>query len=317
MLLASDRLKRSTILASTRVLPRPLRVAARYRMLARLEASKGRRGEVFVIGHPKSGNTWLRTMLSRLYQRRHGLPESLILKSDELANRHPAIPRFLVSNGHYSYEGVIERTFREHPERFRDKRVVLLVRHPADIAVSWYLQFTKRISAAKRELIQATLALPVEHERISRSEFVRHAELGLPALVDYLNRWHTIVARLERHLVVRYEELRTETAATLARITAFAGQGFSPEEIREAVEWASFDNLRSLESSGFFRRGGLSLRDPEDPDTFKVRRGKIHGYRDDFGPEELAWMDALVAERLEPALGYASDAATATVGSGG
>ena len=43
----------------------------------------------WLASYPKSGNTWLKVMLSRLYQIRHGLPASLIVTSDELARRHP------------------------------------------------------------------------------------------------------------------------------------------------------------------------------------------------------------------------------------
>ena len=80
---------------------------------------------------------------------------------------------------------------------------------------------------------------------------------------------------------------------------------FSDAEIQEAVEFASFDNLRQLESKGFFRQGGMKLRNPDDPNTFKVRRGKVGGYRDYFAAEQAAELEALVRERLSPSLGYA------------
>ena len=60
------------------------------------------------------------------------------------------------------------------------------------------------------------------------------------------------------------------------------GETFSDEEIDEAVDFGSFDNLRALESKGFFRQGGLTLRNPDDPESFKVRRAKVGGYRDYF-----------------------------------
>jgi hypothetical protein len=54
------------------------------------------------------------------------------------------------------------------------------------------------------------------------------------------------------------------------------------------------------------------LCDPADPATFKVRRGKVGGYRDYFSPEQVAEMDALVMEWLSPTLGYAPASRPAT-----
>jgi hypothetical protein len=52
----------------------------------------------------------------------------------------------------------------------------------------------------------------------------------------------------------------------------------------------------------------LRLRNPDDPDTLKVRRGKVGGYRDYFTPEQAAHMEQLVRDRLSPTFNYANDA---------
>ena len=88
------------------------------------------------------------------------------------------------------------------------------------------------------------------------------------------------------------------------RIISLIDPSFSEEEIEEAVRFGSFDNLRQLESQGFFRQGGLKRRDAGDPESFKVRRAKVGGYRDYFTDEQVAELEALVAERLSPSLGY-------------
>jgi hypothetical protein len=303
----SDRTKRWLILKPTTMLPRALRVVIRRDLLSRLEIARARRAKLLIIGHPKSGNTWLRVMLSRLYQVRHHLPAQIIAKSDELALHDAAAPRLLATNGYYSYESVVGKALDADLPRteLHQKNVVLLVRHPCDIAVSWYFQFTKRQSPAKRELINHSIPHPIDHTNISMWDFVMHSDIGLSFLIDYLNRWERNVAGLERSILIRYEELRTHPLDTLRRVVDLMGESFSAEEIQDAVSFGSFDNLRQLETAGFFRRGGLSLRNASDPDTFKVRRGKISGYRDYFSPEQLAQMDEMVATRLSPTLGYA------------
>jgi hypothetical protein len=312
MLQLGDGVKKWSVLLPTAVLPTPWRVAARRHYLARLELAKAERTGLLIIGHPKSGNTWLKVMLSRLYQVRHGLPASLIVTSDELARRNPAIPRITATNGHYSYEGVVgEALAPGAPDSpLRHKPILLLARHPCDIAVSWYFQFTRRQSAHKQELINHFIDHPIDRRTIGLWDFVRHSDIGLPLLIDYLNRWQENLGGLERALMVRYEDLRAAPAKTLCRITALMGETFRDQEIAEAVGFGSFDNLRALESRGFFRQGGLSLRNPKDPESFKVRRAKVGGYRDYLSAEQTAELEQLVAERLSPAFGYTGAKAT-------
>ena len=145
MLNLSDGVKKALIIAPTAILPAPWRAGLRRRGLARLEVAKAERANFLIIGHPKSGNTWLKVMLSRLYQLRYDLPESKLINTDEFARRIPAIPRIAATNGCYSYEGEVGRLLAadaaDNP--MRHKPVVFLARNPIDIAVSWYHQFTK------------------------------------------------------------------------------------------------------------------------------------------------------------------------------
>lgn len=313
MLQVSDGVKKWAVLVPTAPLPTPWRVAARRHFLAQLELTKAARTGLLIIGHPKSGNTWLRTMLSRLYQVRHGLPASVIVTSDELARRNPAIPRISATNGYYSYEGAVGDALAPGaPDTpLRHKPILFLARNPADIAVSWFFQFTKRQSAHKQELINHFIDHPIDRRTVSMWQFVRHSDIGLPFLIDYLNRWERNVAQLKRAATVRYEDLRAEPAATLQRITGLIGETFTDAEIQEAVDFGSFDNLRKLESQGFFRQGGLTLRNPADPESFKVRRAKVGGYRDYFTPEQTAELEDLMAARLSPTLGYQPQAEAA------
>jgi len=306
MLNVSDGVKKWSVLVPTAVLPTPWRVAARRSLLARLELAKAERTDLLIIGHPKSGNTWLRTMLSRLYQVRYGLPASIVVTSDELARRHPEVPRISATNGYYSYEGAVgERLAVGAPDcDLRHKAIILLARNPCDIAVSWYFQFTKRQSAHKQELINHFIDHPIDRRTVSMWDFVRHSDIGLPFLIDYLNTWERNIGDLERGQVIRYEDLRGKPAETLLRIVSLFDPTFSEEEIEEAVRFGSFDNLRQLESQGFFRQGGLKRRDAGDPESFKVRRGKVGGYRDYFTDEQVAELEALMAANLSPTLGY-------------
>jgi hypothetical protein len=313
MPLLSDNARKALIIAPTGLLPRPLRVAVRKRGLGNLEVDIARRSQLIIIAHPKSGNTWLKVMLTRLYSLRHGIAVEDFARYPALADRNPAMPRFAATNGWYSYERAIgDKLQPGAPDsELKHKPVVLLARNPLDIAVSWFFQFTKRQSAHKQELINADLEHPVDRNNIDMWTFVRHSDIGLPSLIDFLNYWETALAGLDNTLITSYEALRADPGAVLKQITSLMGDSFSDEEINAAVEFGAFDNLRKLESEGFFRSGGLTLRNAADPESFKVRRAKVGGYRDYFTPGQADELEALVRERLSPALGYSNFSGTA------
>jgi hypothetical protein len=80
------------------------------------------------------------------------------------------------------------------------------------------------------------------------------------------------------------------------------------ERIRETIEFSSIENLRRLEKENYFRRGSrLKSKDSSNPDSFKVRRAKVGGYRDYFDHEQVVAIDELVNTRLSEVFGYATE----------
>ena len=306
MLNLSDGVKKALILIPTQPLPARARVAVRRKHLARLEMAKAQRANFLIIGHPKSGNTWLKVMISRLYQLRYNLPESTLINTDEFARKIPEIPRLAATNAYYSYEGEVGKMLAcgalDNP--LRHKPVLFLARNPIDIAVSWFHQFTKRQSRAKQELINHFVDHPIDRRTVQMWDFVRHLDIGLPSLIEYQNTWVRNVRELEQGMLARYEDLRAQPVPILHRITQLMGEDFSVDEISAAVEWGSFDNLQKLETSGTFSQGGMKLVNASDPSTFKVRRGKVGGYREDFDVAQVAELEALVRDNILPELGY-------------
>ncbi len=107
--------------------------------------------------------------------------------------------------------------------------------------------------------------------------------------------------------MVRYEDMRAQPERVLSRILAFMGTPGTADEVREAVAFASFENMRKMEAnSTFWLSGGrMRPRDRQNPQSFKTRRGKVGGYRDYFDDGEIAEIDRLVEEQLAPVFGYA------------
>jgi hypothetical protein len=170
------------------------------------------------------------------------------------------------------------------------------------VAVSQYFQWKYRMPARKKGLNQ----YPAHGENLSLYDFVMHPRVGLPGIVDFMNGWADELPRLRDHLLLRYEDMHADPAANLRRMVAFLGTEPDDGQVDEAVRFASVDNLRELERGRFFRGSGIRMRakDRSNPDSYKVRRAKVGGYRDYFEDDQLARMDALVQSSLSPVFGY-------------
>ena len=284
---ALKKLTRLVALKPLFFLPMEERIRAERRLRGREQATKLARADCVVVSFGKSGRTWLRVMLSRFYQLRHGLAERHLLNFDNLRLRNRAIPRIFFTHDNYT------KHYTGHADSKIDyygKKVVLLVRHPADVAVSQYQQWRHRMRPNKKALN----AYPEHGEAVSLAEFVIERPAGLCKVIDFMNDWASEMPRLPQLLVVRYEDMRTHPEQTFGQILAFIGTPGTEAEIREAVAFASFENMRRLEERGTFWRSGDPMlpRDRSNPQSYKVRRGKVGGYRDDFSAEQLAEIEA-------------------------
>jgi len=300
-----SRLERKVLIRAPAILPRPMRVRARYHALERWHMKMARRADVFLVRHPKGGGTWLRALITHLYAEKYGLSSRRLVREDELYRQLDTLPRFLLTSGYLSWERSFGENVARDPE-LRDKKLLFLARDPSDVVVSWYRQFTKRTSAFKREMMLSEMEHPIDRETIGMWDFILHPEIGLPAVIEYHNVWQRNAEQMKNALVVRYEDLRADGAPVLKRIADFLGDDFGDEGIRSALEFGSMENMRALERSDYFDNRSMRLRNPDDPDTLKVRRGKVGGYRDDLSQEQAEEMARMVRERISPALGYGS-----------
>ena len=257
---------------------------------------KLRLADAVAVSFGKSGRTWLRVLLSRVYQLQHGLGERAVIGFDNLHYQTGAVPKIMFTHDNYvkDYTG-----HRETKEDFYDKKVILLARDPRDVAVSQYFQWKYRMKPNKKDINTYPTA------DLEPFEFVM-SEAGLPKVIEFMNLWAKEAPKIRKFMIVRYEDLRAAPQATLGRVLHFLGTPATKAQIADAVEFASLDNMKRMEQQRVFWLSGGRLvpKDRSNPDSYKVRRGKVAGYRDDFDPAQLAAIDALVETSLDPLYGY-------------
>jgi len=304
---AVKKLSRFVVRKSVFFLPEERQIAIERKHRGREQYGKLRQADCTIVSHGKSGRTWLRVMISRVYQQKHGLPAGQLLSFDNLHKKNAAIPKIFFTHDNYlrDYTGSTDVV-----SDYGDRRIVFLARHPADVTVSQFFQWKFRMKRGKKDL----LAYPEHGQDVSVFDFMQRPEWGLPRVVDFMNLWGRDIPSFDDLLLLRYEDLRSDPEAQLGALFDFLGTPATADEIRDAVEFGSIENMKKMEQQGsFWRAGGrMKPRDHSNPDSYKVRRAKVGGFRDYFSDAEVAWIEAYIDRHLAPLFGYASAAARAT-----
>lgn len=171
--------------------------------------------------------------------------------------------------------------------KYRGAKVVLLVRDPRDVLVSSYFQKTKRNINFHGSLAEYLVA-PVGSLRTN---------------IAFYNIWLANRHIPEGFLLISYEEMRANPAEVLHRVLDFVGlDGISDQTIDRAVAYCAFENMKRREREGDFRTKSLSARDTSDEATFKLRVGKVGGYKAHLSAQQHAYVDRIIDSQLTTAL---------------
>jgi hypothetical protein len=254
----------------------------RYQEYKKLQAT-----DAFIVSYPKCGRTWLRLLLGKLLQQQFGFAEDQrLLELRALTAALPGVPTVDISHDDYPHwkpADAVERT----KQRYRARKVVFLMRDPRDTLVSYYFQYTHRgdRKLANDAAFDGTI-----------SDFIRHRIGGIDSLAAFYNAWAEQRSAPAGFLALRYEDLHAEPVNALRRLSAFLGFPEAGEEtLQRAVSYCSFDNMRRMEKENALQSARLAAPDRNDPESFKVRRGKVAGYRDYLGEADLRFLDSKIA----------------------
>jgi len=269
------------------------------------------RDEVTVISFPKSGRTWLQVMLGEYITRCYGLNVKNVMALKEYTKRLEGVPRIRFAHDERP-QWKMSHQLNKNKSEYRDQRVVLLVRDPRDILVSLYFEKTKRVPARRKDRPEF---------KGSISEFVYYELGGIDSIITFFNNWANSRNIPRDFKIVKYEDLRRDTRSTLIDMLSYLGLEPVNEHILEQVlELGDINKMRARESES--ARGSHSLRrsdpqagdafetrafqpaDPSDPESYKVRKGKVGGYVDYLESPEIEFLNRKIREELDPIFAY-------------
>lgn len=207
-----------------------------------------------IVSYPKSGRTWLRIMLDEL-----GLP-------------------FECDHDGASTTRAFDQLSLCRKNAFLTKPVVFMSRDPRDTVVSYYFQRTLR---SDRYL--GTMG-----------DFIRDPSYGVERIVLYNLTWLQQGADLPAFLPITYEEMSDSPVEIMRGILRFLGVTFTDADIERVTSNNSFEKMQKREAAGeYVKRYRRKLKPgaSNNPESFKVRRGKIGGYTDYLSPQEVQYCD--------------------------
>lgn len=204
---------------------------------------------VWIASYPRSGSTWLRFLLAGLI-RRDGIRSSAQVQA-VIPNIHEGI----VGSQLWGEQTTLIKTHWAHtsalPLREDTVGAIQLVRHPVDTLES------NQNYAMNRAGDRYARATPEELERRAAEfadEFIHDGghrgflPFGIGTLAQHVLSWSSSDLAFPR-LLVRYEDLKADTAGELARICRFLKLSRSGDEIADAVDRASAARMRQIEDA--------------------------------------------------------------------
>jgi len=251
------------------------------------------RADAFVVSVPKSGRTWLRVFLSKylaeLQERHKAAYEQSPVKKIKYTHdlwEHRVTPHW--------YERIRGKWLIPPSER-RKKPKIVMVRDPRDLIVSLYFQLSRRSLEFSGTL----------------SELLTDEIFGVEKVVDTMNRFYTEWHALDNHTMIRYEDARKNDADEFHKILIFLNIPVYEDIFQESLGYSAFDNMKKIEKNGNIDKklssdihtDALLPGESLDPESFKVRKGKVGGYREYMSEGDLVVM-AEAMKKLNPCFGY-------------
>lgn len=254
---------------------------------------------IWIASYPKSGNTWVRALLTALEnpqqelvldklghepiagQRAHleahtGLVSSELRREEIEALRPLADAAFdaLLEKVHFRkvHDALIGVEGAPIVPPTSTRGAVYIARDPRDVVVSLAHHFERDHAWAV-----ASMAEP-DDVTLDELSFSRHGQVAqrLQTWSEHVTGW--LDHSLFPVLLVRYEDLQVDAAYELGRIAAFADLQVDADSLGHAARRASFEQLRESEvQHGFRERGGVAGR--------FFRRGVSGAWREELEPD--------------------------------
>ncbi|MEX2493361.1 MAG: sulfotransferase domain-containing protein [Nitrospirales bacterium] len=223
--------------------------------------------DVFLVGHPKSGNTWVAYMLAIILNEKIGKNVTMANVSEFVPNLHSPGVKIKDFNKWPS-----TRIFRNENPTWQDHypKTIYLVRDPRAVLLSYYhhwLHSEQESHGTLEEFVDEMLEFGC----------IRRWEAWLVRWDLQVNDW---VKREKKQPVkiIRYEDLIEDRSKTFREIVDFAGLTCSNSLFALAVEKGGFEAMQKSEK----KHGAESFHGEKSAKGLFVRKGQVDSWKEEM-----------------------------------
>jgi len=213
-------------------------------------------------------------MIGRIFTQHYGLDNSKFF-DEKLMSMAAGLPPVDFSHDETSNsEGRNLSDFTPDRSKYSGKNVLLLVRDPRDVVTSCFFQATRRKSRYEGDM----------------QTFIRSETHGIRKIIRYYQIWKENQSSPDTFTLLRYEDMHEDSFDSLKKALAFLNAQNIPDSLlNEAIEFASFESMRKMEEANTLKHKKLRPGNKNDPESFKVRKGKIGGYVDYMNEDDISY----------------------------
>ena len=218
---------------------------------------------IFLNSYPRSGNTWLRLLISDLIlQNNEYCTQTKLQVHQDLI--FPDIHSNIIDGANFNFTGdsllikthLEEISLSKQIYNYKDTKNIILYRNPQDSLVSFY------------------------HFKLKYKQIDSKYNINKFCLenIEFWNKFYESYLNQNKHKFISYENLVNEPIKTIASIANYMNINHSLEIIEKALNNMSFEKLRNLEfqktnDNKFFRKGQINtaFNDLEDKTLCTIR----------------------------------------------
>ena len=212
-----------------------------------------------IISFPNSGRTWLSAMLEDL---------RVDCWFAHMGSQH---------NGELTMNQIIKQ-MELNPNKFDNDNIILLHREPKDTLVSKHLHSIHRVGYS-----------------FSLADFIRNPKQGLSKLIEFNLYWKKF-NRCNKNISISYEELSGDTFLNLKKVCNYFGYEPTDDSIQNAIDNNTLKEMQYREVNGVGHKYYYKHTDKNNPESYKIRKGKVGGYTDYMTPEDVEYCDKVLTE---------------------
>ena len=250
---------------------------------------------IWLASYPKSGNTWMRAIISALVYSEDGLfnlnllkkidqfPEKKYLKDfvEDFSDFNSIKRNWIIAQDKINLDNNI-KFFKTHQGKYtvggdnftnneNTKAVIYIVRDPRNVVTSISNHFTFTIEKSLKFMLSSS----VIGNKKSYEESLKDKESRILTLLGKWNdHYRSWTRKKSNFLLIKYEDLILNPTAEIKKVSKFLKNYLKFEitesKIQNIVNTTTFENLKKLENEDLFNEGVLNKKTNSKVDFFNM-----------------------------------------------